>query len=149
MTVDGLHGPFIVEDTPESFPFYYDEERVILLGDEYERTSWQIESYLRTPDPDGTPHIDLAPDLGLLCLYDEKNTTSVTSSCSSDSSGQGFNLDFEPGKIYRLRIICGSISAPFVFSIDQHELQLVSADYSPLDGNTWVTGIPIAVSLSP
>jgi iron transport multicopper oxidase len=145
MTVDGLHGPFIVEDRPGTFPFQYDEERVILLTDEYESTCWQLEDYLSTPDANGTPRSDPAPSAGLLCLYDETNTTSAPSSCSKDSSGQGFNLDFELGKIYRLRIICGSIIAPFVFSIDQHELQLVSADYSTLDGNTWVNGVPIAV----
>lgn len=145
MNVDGLHGPFIVEDGPGSFPFKYDEERVILMTDEYGSTSWELEDYLKTPDANGNPRADPVPNSGLLCLYDEKNKTSVTSSCSSDSSGQGFNLNFEPGKVYRLRIICGSIIAPFIFSIDQHELQLVAADYSSLDGNTVVEGVPITV----
>jgi iron transport multicopper oxidase len=146
MALDGLHGPFIVEDVPGSFPFHYDEEHVILLTDEYGSTSWQLEDYLNSPDPNGLPHLEPAPSAGLLCLYDEKHTASAASSCSKDSSGQGFNLNFKPGKIYRLRIICGSIIAPFVFSIDQHELQLVTADYSPLDGNTWLKGVPISVS---
>lgn len=146
MSVDGLHGPFIVEDRPGSFPFHYDEERVILLTDEYQNTSWQLEDYLSTPDPTGIPRADPIPAAGLLCLYDERNETPVTSSCSKDSSGQGFNLNFEPGEVYRLRIICGSIIAPFVFSIDQHELRLVSADYSTLDGNAWVKGVPMMVS---
>ena len=145
MSLDGLHGPFIVEDIPGSFPFPYDEEWVILLTDEYGNTSWQLEDYLSTPDAHGLPPPDPTPSAGLLCLYDERNSTSVTSSCSRDPSGQGFNLDFESGKIYRLRIICGSIIAPFIFSIDQHELQLVSVDYSLLDGNTWAKGIPISV----
>jgi FtsP/CotA-like multicopper oxidase with cupredoxin domain len=145
MSLDGLHGPLIVEEKPGSYPFQYDEERVILLTDEYGSTSWELEDYINSPDANGNPRPDPAPTAGLLCLYDEKNETSVTSSCSRDSSGQGFNLNFEPGKVYRLRIICGSIIAPFIFSIDQHELQLVSTDYSPLDGNTWVKGIPIAV----
>ena len=146
MSVDGLHGPFIVEDKPGSFPFYYDEERVILLTDEYRNTSWQLEDYLRTADPTGIPRADPVPAAGLLCLYDETNKASVTSSCSKDSSGQGFNLNFKPAKVYRLRIICGSIIAPFIFSIDQHELRLVAADYSTLDGNAWVKGIPMMVS---
>ena len=145
MTLDGLHGPLIVEDEPGTYPFQYDEERVILMTDEYGSTSWELEDYLSTPDANGNPHADPAPSAGLLCLYDEKNKSSVTTSCSRDSSGQGFNLNFEPGKVYRLRIICGSVIAPFIFSIDQHELQLVSTDYSTLDGNTWVKGVPIAV----
>ncbi|KAF9644386.1 hypothetical protein BDM02DRAFT_3121983 [Thelephora ganbajun] len=144
MNADGLYGPFVVEDRPGSFPFLYDEERVILLTDEYGTTSWELEDYVSTPDANGNPHLDPTPIGGLLCLYDESDETSVTSSCSRGPSGDGFNLNFEPGKVYRLRIICGSIIAPFIFSIDQHELQLVSSDFSPLDGNTWVKGVPIA-----
>jgi len=146
MSADGLHGPFIVEDKPGSFPFNYDEERVILMTDEYGATSWDLEDYLASPDANGNPHADPAPTAGLLCLYDERNKSSITTSCSRGSSGQGFNLNFTPGKVYRLRIICGSIIAPFIFSIDQHELQLVSADFSTLDGTTRVNGIPITVS---
>ena len=146
MSADGLHGPFIVEDIPGSFPFDYDEERVILMTDEYGATSWELEDYLASPDANGMPHGDPAPTAGLLCLYDESNKSSVTTSCSRGSSGQGFNLNFTPGKVYRLRIICGSIIAPFIFSIDQHELQLVSADFSTLDGTTRVSGVPITVS---
>jgi len=146
MSADGLYGPLIVDDKPGAFPFHYDEERVILLTDEYGSTSWELEDHLSIPDADGNIPFPPSPTGGLLCLYNEKNETSVTSSCSRDSSGQGFNLDFESGKVYRLRIICGSSFAPFIFSIDQHELQLVSADYSILDGNTSVEGVPIAVS---
>ena len=146
MTVDGLHGPLIVEDEPGTFPFHYDEERVILLGDEYYNTSWQIEDYLDTPDPDGVQRTDFFPPTGILCLYDETNKTSVTSSCSNSSSGEGFNVNFEPGKVYRLRILCASLVAGYVLSIDQHQLQLVTADYSTLDGNAWFDAIPIFVS---
>lgn len=145
MNVDGLYGPFIVEDKPGSFPFHYDEDRVIVMTDEYASTSWELEDWLKTPDADGNPRPDPPPAAGLLCVYDERNKHAVTSSCSRTSSGEGFNLNFKPGKVYRLRIICGSILAPFIFSIDQHELQLVSADYSSLDGNAWVKGVPISV----
>jgi FtsP/CotA-like multicopper oxidase with cupredoxin domain len=148
MTVDGMHGPLIVEDEPGTFPFHYDEERVILLSDEYHNTSWQIEDYLDTPDPNGSNASILSHETGLLCLYDETNPASVTSSCSRGPTGEGFNLNFEPGKVYRLRVICASLVAGFVFSIDQHQLQLVSADFSTLDGSTWVDGIPLFVSLA-
>ena len=147
MTADGLHGPLIVEDKPGTFPFQYDEELVILLSDEYRNTSWQIEDYLDTPDPNGISRIDPPPPIGLLCLYDETNDASVTSSCSRNSTGEGFTATFEPGKVYRLRIICASLVAGYVFSIDEHQLRLVSADFSTLDGTTWVDGIPITVSL--
>ena len=146
MAADGLYGPLIVEDKPGTFPFQYDEELVILLSDEYHNTSWQIEDYLETPDPNGIRRGDPFPPISLLCLYDETKNASVTSSCSRNSTGEGFNASFEPGKVYRLRIICASLVASYVFSIDEHQLQLVSADFSTLDGTTYVDGIPIFVS---
>lgn len=140
--VDGLFGPLVVEDEPESFPFQYDYEHVILMTDTYNKTSWALEESIFTaaepPSPDPTP------SEGLICVYDE-TAIPATPSCSSTVSGEGFNLNFEPGKIYRLRLICAADLAPFLFSIDEHELQVVSADYFTLDGTAWVNAVPIQV----
>lgn len=146
-TVDGLHGPLIIEDEPGTFPHKYDEELVIILGDEYNRTSWVIENYLETPDPLGIPRVDPFPNNGLMCVYDEKSSPgSATPSCSKSPTGEGFNIDFVPGKVYRLRIICLSLVAGYMFSIDEHKMQVVTADFSVLDGSTTVDAFPIHVS---
>ena len=147
MSVDGMHGPLIVEDKPGSFPFHYDQDMVIVLGDEYHNTSWQIENFLETPDPNGIARVDPFPPVGLLCIYDESNKASPTSSCSKGPTGEGFNINFEPGKVYRLRIITLSLVAGYVFSIDGHQLQIATVDFSTLDGSTWVDGIPMFVSV--
>jgi iron transport multicopper oxidase len=148
---DGLYGPFIVEDLPGSFPFHYDEERIILLTDAYNLTSWQMEAALgpqiaagiaagkSAPDP--------APDQSFLCTYNETKHP-ATPSCSSTTDGKGFNLNFHHGKTYRLRILCTSEIAPFLFSIDEHELRVVSADFAILDGSTWVQSVPVMVRYS-
>lgn len=147
--MDGLFGPFIVEDEPATFPFKYDEERVILMTDSYNKTSWALEEYIFTPAAEGEPpNPDPTPSQGLLCVYDE-TVSPVTPSCSSTTTGEGFNINFEQGKTYRLRLIGSADIAPFLFSIDEHELQVVAADYSTLDGSAWVNAVPIQVRLTP
>jgi FtsP/CotA-like multicopper oxidase with cupredoxin domain len=138
---DGLFGPLVVEDAPGTFPFKYDEERVILLTDAWNKTSWELGATLASPADANGPHLDPTPDQGLACLYDNHGKAS----CSSDASGQGFELNFVKGKTYRLRIIAASNLVPFVFSIDGHEMTLVKSDLETLSGNTVVTRLPIAV----
>jgi iron transport multicopper oxidase len=144
--VDGLYGPLIVDDNNGSFPFDFDEEQVILFTESYDNSSWALEQYMDTPPtPEHPqPHSDPTPNHGLLCLYDESNLP-ATPSCSSSSTGEGFNLKFQPGKTYRLRIISASNLSPFQFSIDEHELQIIATDYTVVDGSAWVTSLPIFV----
>jgi iron transport multicopper oxidase len=145
---DGIYGAFIVGDPPNSFPFHYDEEKVIVMTDAYNLTSWQEDASL-IPEliyafSTGTPAYDPTPDQSFLCEYDETKEPAVPS-CSSTTDGKGFNLNFEPGKTYRLRLICSSQIAPFQFSIDEHELQMVTTDSTILDGNEWVQSVPLMV----
>lgn len=143
---DGIYGGLIVNDPPGSFPFHYDEEMVIMLTDAFNLFSWQetlvflsqAVGYLSK----GEQIPDLAPDQSFLCVYDE-TTTPPTPSCSSTTDGRGFSVTFQPGKTYRLRIICSSEIGPFLFSIDEHELQAVTTDFSILDGSAWVQSVPL------
>lgn len=142
-TIDGIHGPFVVEDEPDTFPYEYDEEKVILMTDAYDPSSWQmtgapLDSDVNADEPQG----NRAPDQGFLCVYDE---ATGKPSCSSTTDGKGFDLTFEKGKIYRLRLICSAGLAPFIFSIDEHEMQVVSVDYGVTDGSAWVKGVPMMV----
>ena len=146
--VDGLYGPFIVNDELGSFPFHYDEEKVILMTDSYDQSSWALEQYMTTPPVSADqPHTDPTPNQGLICLYDESKSPAIPS-CSSTSSGTGFNLNFETGKTYRLRLVGAADLAPFLFSIDEHQLQVVAVDYAIVDGSAWVNSIPITVGYS-
>jgi len=143
---DGVYGPLIVEDEPGTFPYHYDEEKTILITDAYDATSWvvaaEILDVILADVSTGAPIPDAPPDQGLLCVYDESKSP-ATPSCSSTTDGKGFDLNFEKGKVYRLRLICSSELAPFVFSIDGHELQIVSVDYTVADGSAWVQGVPM------
>jgi FtsP/CotA-like multicopper oxidase with cupredoxin domain len=145
---DGLYGPFIVDDPPNSFPFHYDEEIVVMMTDAYNLPSSQEDASLipqvMSAYAAGKPAYDPSPDQSFLCAYDE-TTYPPTPSCSSTTDGKGFNINFQPGLTYRLRLICSSQITPFLFSIDEHELQVVATDFTVLDGNAWVQSVPIMV----
>lgn len=142
VAVDGVYGPLIVEDEPGTFPYKYDEDLVILMADAYNETSWQEDDQLEQSFEEGTPHGDPAPDQGFLCVYNE---ATGKPSCSSTTDGNGFDLTFEKGKTYRLRLICAAGLAPFLFSIDGHELQVASVDIGITDGSAFVQGVPMMV----
>lgn len=144
-SINGIHGPFIVEDEPGTWPFKYDEEKIILMTDAYDATSWQVEDRLIESLITGGTALtgDPVPDEGFLCIYDEETGKP---SCSSTTDGRGFDLHFEKGKTYRLRLICSAGIAPFMFSIDGHEMQIASVDFTPTDGTAWVKGVPMMVS---
>ncbi|KAH7915417.1 Cupredoxin [Hygrophoropsis aurantiaca] len=135
--VDGVFGPLIIEDEPGSFPFHYDEDHTILMTDSYNETSWQLIDYIQTPEPVQELHTDPDPDLGFVCLYDSSNRAS----CSHDTTGKGFTLNFEAGKTYRLRLVGAANLAPFLFSIDGHEMRLAKSDLTTLDGHSTVKSI--------
>jgi FtsP/CotA-like multicopper oxidase with cupredoxin domain len=145
---DGIYGPLIVEDPPNSFPFHYDQEIVVMMTDAYNLTSWEQQAVLLpmfvSAIAAGQPASDPTPDQSFLCAYDE-TTNPPTPSCSSTTDGKGFNINFQPGLTYRLRLICSSQLAPFLFSIDEHELQVVSTDFTVLNGNAWVQSVPLMV----
>jgi iron transport multicopper oxidase len=148
---DGTYGPFIVEEPQGQFPHHYDEERVIILTDHYDLSSWQetivnlaqilanVKANKIAPDEE--------PDRGLLCVYDEQQSP-ASPSCSSTSDGDGFNMNFEPGKTYRLRLICTAQIQAFLFSIDEHEMQLAALDMSPVSGGQWVKSVQLLVRFS-
>ncbi|KAH7926675.1 hypothetical protein BV22DRAFT_1032673 [Leucogyrophana mollusca] len=134
---DGIFGPLIIEDEPGDFPYDYDEDWTILLTESYNKTSWELIDYLETPEGPENPHTDPSPDLGFACLYDSFNAAA----CSHDSTGQGLTLNFEQGKTYRLRLIGAANLAPFLFSIDGHEMRLAKSDLTTLDGQSTVNSL--------
>ncbi|RLN15107.1 hypothetical protein BBJ28_00013063 [Nothophytophthora sp. Chile5] len=61
--------------------------------------------------------------------------------CNTDQPLTRFK--FEAGKKYRLRIINMAALAPFVFSIDGHEFQVIAADSEPLQPSDLITTVTI------
>jgi len=143
---DDIYGPLITEELEGLFPHFYDEERIIILSDHYDRTSWQEQivnlEQIMASVKEGKQAGDADPDLSLFCVYDESQSP-TTPSCSSTADGKGFNLNFQPGKTYRLHLICPAQVKAFLFSIDEHEKQIASLDMSPVDGGHWVKSVQL------
>lgn len=49
-----------------------------------------------------------------------------------EDGGARFNMSFESGTSYRLRLINGALDTHFQFSIDNHTLQVIAADLNPI-----------------
>lgn len=56
-------------------------------------------------------------------IYDYGNGTQV---------GKRLNVDFEPGKRYRMRLISAALHTDFKFSIDNHNMTIIANDFVPI-----------------
>lgn len=56
-------------------------------------------------------------------VYDYGNGTQV---------GQRLNIDFVPGKRYRMRLISAALHTDFKFSIDNHNMTIIANDFVPI-----------------
>ena len=50
--------------------------------------------------------------------------------------GSRFQTTFVPGKKYRIRLINGAMNTPFNFQIDDHNLTIIAADFTPVQPYT-------------
>jgi L-ascorbate oxidase len=111
-------GPLIVRD-PHDPPYLYDEERIIVLTDYFNKSDAQVEQGL-TSDPfswSGETEAILVNGQGTI-----NNSTSGALSCSLAS------LKVEPSKTYRFRII-GSTALSFVsMAFEGHDMMIIEAD---------------------
>nr|AHD24914.1 putative laccase 1 [Flammulina velutipes] len=114
--VDGLRAPFIIH--PPNEIHSYDDEYTVVLGDwSHQDHKTLMKSFLSVDNPDGAEPVPDSP----LIYY-----------AQGASYLGGFNenaeLNVEPGKTYRLRIINTSTFAMFMFWIDGHEMRLIEVD---------------------
>ncbi|KAJ6183729.1 Multicopper oxidase [Penicillium mononematosum] len=111
-------GPLIVRD-PHDSPYLYDEERIIVLTDYFNKSDAQVEQGL-TSNPfiwSGETEAILVNGQGTI-----NNSTSGAPSCSLAS------LKVEPSKTYRFRII-GSTALSFVsMAFEGHDMTIIEAD---------------------
>ncbi|KAF9579389.1 hypothetical protein BGW38_004379 [Lunasporangiospora selenospora] len=129
--IDGLVGSLIIRDTPEKDPFLgaYDEERTILISDWYHNpTGPLLQTYL-SPQSSGMEPI---PNNGLINGKHTFDCSKVQAGLTC-TGGERTVFHFLPNQRYRLRIINSSAAAAFLFSIDEHQLQVIEADGTDLN----------------
>lgn len=131
---DGVAGPLLIHG-PTSAD--WDEEWAPVL-----LTDWVHESAFELFQTElAGPGIPVADSL----LFDgQGHYTCDSSDPQCVGTGSYFNRTFEAGKRYLIRIINASAATHFVFSIDNHVMQVVSADFVPIQPyNT--TALEIAI----
>ncbi|CAO3679408.1 unnamed protein product [Umbelopsis ramanniana] len=104
--MDGLRAPLILNDpTP---PYHYDEDITVSMNDWYhDQSEVGLATFLNVENPTGAEPV---PQSGL--INNNANTT----------------FNFVPGKTYRVRLINMSALAMFIFSIDNHTMDVIEVE---------------------
>ncbi|KAF0514371.1 multicopper oxidase [Gigaspora margarita] len=123
--IEGLLGPLIVHDPQDPYLHEYDEEIIVILQDWYHTDSKTLLATFLTPESEGN---EPDPDNGLINGKNSYNCSWAPngSKCDSDAPLANFKLVY--GKRYRFRIINTSAFATFIFSIDDHPLDVIEVE---------------------
>lgn len=159
--IDGLVGAIIIHEPPETDPFLhaYDEERTIVISDWYHQPTGPLLAHYLSPESKG---MEPVPNNGLINGKHTFNCANVIPADLKCEKGERTVFHFLPNRRYRLRIIntgyssisaaifvrcwlgfrneltssrceCHRAAAPFLFSVDQHQLQVIEADGTNLN----------------
>ncbi|KAJ7626741.1 multi-copper oxidase [Mycena rosella] len=127
---EGLFGPIVVHQPKESVP-PYDEEHVIILSDIYNAPAADLlTEYLNSNPMETVP--EPVPDSSTI------NGQGQFVDCDAwphhtCTGGSFYNLSLTPNKTYRLRLINTGSFAAIRFSVDGHNLTVISADGTPVE----------------
>lgn len=114
---DGVAGGIIINGPATA---NYDVDKgTILLSDWNHRTSDELYATVLTEGPPTTPN-------GLL------NGTNTYSDDGTTTVGHRFNTSVVEGQSYRFRLINGAMDSHFAFSIDNHTMTVIAADFVPI-----------------
>ncbi|KAF9183243.1 hypothetical protein BGZ51_004165 [Haplosporangium sp. Z 767] len=130
--IDGLVGAMIIRDVPETDPFVhaYDEERIVIISDWYHQATGPLLAQYLSPESNG---MEPVPNNGLINGKHTFDCSTVQPTDLPCTQGERALFHFLPNRRYRLRIINSSAAAPFMFSIDEHQLQVIEADGTDLN----------------
>lgn len=127
----GLAGPLILEDPDE--PFVYDKEAVLFMEDRLSADPYQVLDALQhKPAPEAAIAPTLPPKEAVFPYpggkkfgVDVQYTRFPLNGCLPEKP---FIVEAKPGERIRLRVINGSSSSYFCFSVQGHELQVIAKD---------------------
>lgn len=127
----GMHavsanGPLVVEESVGSPPYAYDEDRVIFLTDQYNRTDADIEKGLVSNPFKWSGEVSNVLVNGQSAI---SNTTQASPTCSLAE------IQLEPGKTYRFRFISACSLSFLSLGVQGHEnMTIIEADGSYTQG---------------
>ncbi|CAE7115185.1 unnamed protein product [Rhizoctonia solani] len=130
---DGLHGALIVHSVNEPWKrgVDYDYDQVLITGDWYHNTSEEIIKALDTPH--GYLGSQAAPP-PYSAMFNGFGTWDCEKFGSPETcyTREPFELKVLPNKRYRLRIINSAAHAMIYNSVDEHTLDIIEADDTPV-----------------
>lgn len=118
---DGVAGPLLIHGPSSA---NWDEEWAPVL-----MTDWIHESAFELFQ---TELDEIPPTADSLLLDGQGHYTCNSSDTHCVGTGSYFNRTFVAGKRYLIRIINASTATHFIFSIDNHAMQVISADLVPI-----------------
>ncbi|RIB07824.1 Multicopper oxidase [Gigaspora rosea] len=124
--IEGIVGPLIAYDPDDPYLEDYDDEIIVLLQDWYHNDSNPLlAAFMNPANVDGD---EPTPDNGLINGKNSYNCSwaPAGSKCVSDAPLALFK--FVQGKRYRIRIINTSAFAEFIFSIDEHPMDVIEVE---------------------
>ncbi|KAI9332076.1 Cupredoxin [Obelidium mucronatum] len=126
--VNGLRGPFIINDPKDPYLSQYDQDLTLTLTDYFHYGSEYLLKQVLW-HPNNTNALEPVPETGLIGGVGRYNC-SVTQAANPDcKNGNPLKrVVLVPGKRYRLRLINTAAQAHFYFSIDGHDMTVIEAD---------------------
>ncbi|KAI8619648.1 Cupredoxin [Chytriomyces sp. MP71] len=126
--INGLRGPFIINDPKDPYLRSYDEDLTLTLTDFYHNSSeWLLKNVYFTAD--NVDALEPLPESGLIGGVGQYNcsvTQANNPNCKNDNPLK--TVTIVPGKRYRIRLINMAAHARFIFSIDGHNLTVIESD---------------------
>ncbi|KAI9204098.1 Cupredoxin [Polychytrium aggregatum] len=123
--VDGLRGPFIINDPSDPYKSQYDTDLTVTLSDFHHKPSQELLNYYFTPNEGA---FEPVPDSGLIGGAGRFNCSFAPAGSTCKDSNPLTVYNVVPGKRYRLRLINTSAMAKFNFTIDGHNMTIIEAD---------------------
>ncbi|KAF0465096.1 iron transport multicopper oxidase fet3 [Gigaspora margarita] len=125
--IEGIVGALIVHDPDDPYLKNkdYDEEIVVLLQDWYHTDSKTLLATFLSPESAGN---EPTPDNGLINGMNSYNCSGAPNGSDCVSDAPLANFKFVQGKKYRIRIINTSAFAAFIFSIDNHPMDVIEVE---------------------
>ncbi|KAK8017818.1 hypothetical protein PG993_014144 [Apiospora rasikravindrae] len=125
----GVHGAFIIHG-PKHVP--YDEDLgPILVGDYYHKDYFTVLEAAASDSPDFDVYVP-SSDNSLINGKANYNCSMASDNATCHSNAGLAKFRFRQGKSHRLRLINGGAAALVHFSIDNHRLQVIAHDMTPL-----------------
>ncbi|KAJ1300466.1 hypothetical protein OPQ81_005281 [Rhizoctonia solani] len=130
---DGVHGALIVHSPrdPLKRGEHYDYDQIIIQGDWYHNTSAEIVAAMDTPQ--GYQGSQAAPP-PVSAMFNGHGTFNCTRFGTPETcfTREPYELQVYPNKRYRLRIINTAAHAMIFTSVDNHTLDVIEADDTPV-----------------